>query len=95
VLKKAGVEGKPVMLFIEDYQILDPAYLEYINSLLSGGEVPGLFTTEELAKELMPLEGIKNNDSSYSGPPTLYAYFTHRCEFHTFLIFLLALRNAL
>ena len=37
VLKRAGVEGKPVMLFIEDYQILDPAYLEYINSLLSGG----------------------------------------------------------
>jgi dynein heavy chain 2 len=89
VLKKAGVEGKPVMLFIEDYQILDPAYLEYINSLLSGGEVPGLFTTEELAKELMPLEGVKNNDSSYSGPPTLYAYFTHRCEFHTSLLLLL------
>lgn len=79
MLKKAGVEGKPIMLFLEDYQILDPAYLEYINSLLSGGEVPGLFTSEELAKELMPLEGIKNNDSSYSGPPTLYAYFTHRC----------------
>ena len=39
VLKRAGVEGKPVLLFIEDYQIVDPAFLEYINSLLSGGEV--------------------------------------------------------
>ena len=38
VLKKAGVEGKPIMLFLEDYQMLEPAFLEYVNSLLSGGE---------------------------------------------------------
>ena len=37
VLKRAGVEGKPIMLFLEDYQLLDPSFLEYINSLLSGG----------------------------------------------------------
>lgn len=38
VLKRAGVEGKPTMLFLEDYQILEPAFLEYVNSLLSGGK---------------------------------------------------------
>jgi dynein heavy chain 2 len=38
VLKKAGVEGKPMLLFMEDYQLLDPSFLEYINSLLSGGK---------------------------------------------------------
>mmetsp|Transcript_33539 Transcript_33539/g.74227 ORF Transcript_33539/g.74227 Transcript_33539/m.74227 type:complete len:2007 (+) Transcript_33539:3-6023(+) len=80
VLKKAGVEGQPVMLFLEDHQIIQPAYLEYINSLLSGGEVPGLFSNEELAKELMPLEQRKNEDNAYSGPPSLYAYFTYRVQ---------------
>ena len=44
------------------------------------GEVPGLFSSEELAKELMPLEQRRNEDSNYTGPPTLYAYFIHRWD---------------
>jgi dynein heavy chain 2 len=50
VLRRSGVEAKPVMLFLEDHQLINPAFLELVNSLLSGGEVPGLFTPEELAK---------------------------------------------
>lgn len=38
-MKRAGVEGKPVLLFLEDHQMVDPAFLEYVNSLLSGGEL--------------------------------------------------------
>lgn len=34
----------------EDHQLVEPTFLEMVNSLLSGGEVPGLFTPEELAK---------------------------------------------
>ena len=30
-----------MLLFLEDYQLLDPAFLEYVNSLLSGGEGGG------------------------------------------------------
>ena len=44
------------------------------------GEVPGLFSSEELAKELMPLEQRRNEDENYSGPPSLYAYFIHRVQ---------------
>ena len=36
---KAGVEGQPVCLFLEDHQLMDSGFLECINSLLSGGEV--------------------------------------------------------
>lgn len=43
------------------------------------GEVPGLFTNEELAKELAPLEKLKDGDATYAGPDTTYAYFTSRC----------------
>jgi dynein heavy chain 2 len=35
-------------LFIEDHQLLDGEFLEYLNSLISAGEVPGLYTPEEL-----------------------------------------------
>lgn len=34
----------------EDHQVVQGTFLELLNSLLSGGEVPGLFTPEELAK---------------------------------------------
>ena len=44
------------------------------------GEVPGLFSSEELAKELMPLEQRRNEDENYAGPPSLYAYFIHRVQ---------------
>ncbi len=47
--------------------------------LCPGGEVPGLFTPEELAKELAPLDSQRDVDASYTGPPNTYAYFTHRC----------------
>ena len=39
LMLKAGVEGQPVCLFLEDHQLVDPGFLECINSLLSGGEV--------------------------------------------------------
>nr|ADI46856.1 DHC1bf [Volvox carteri f. nagariensis] len=78
VLRRAGVEGRPVMLFLEDHQLVSPSYLELINSLLSGGEVPGLFTPEELAKELVPLEKSRDEDPLYTGPPNSYAFFSYR-----------------
>jgi hypothetical protein len=34
--------------------------------LLSAGEVPGLFTTEELAKELAWIEQKRDKDTSYT-----------------------------
>lgn len=39
LMLKTGVEGQPVCLFLEDHQLIDPGFLECINSLLSGGEV--------------------------------------------------------
>ena len=43
VISAAGVEGTPTVLYIEDHQILTPAFLELLNSLLSEGEIPGLY----------------------------------------------------
>ena len=39
LMLKAGVEGQPVCLLLEDHQLVDPGFLECINSLLCGGEV--------------------------------------------------------
>ncbi|KAG2426397.1 hypothetical protein HYH02_014824 [Chlamydomonas schloesseri] len=78
VLRRSGVEAKPVMLFLEDHQLVNNAFLELVNSLLSGGEVPGLFTPEELAKELAPLDKARDEDPLYTGPSNSYAFFSYR-----------------
>lgn len=48
VMQSAGVEAQKTCLFIEDHQLLKDEYLELLNSLISAGEIPGLYTPEEL-----------------------------------------------
>lgn len=48
LLSAVGIEGKKMCLLLEDQHLAQPAFLEVVNSLLSGGEVPGLYTNEEL-----------------------------------------------
>ena len=54
-MQQTGVDGKEIILLLEDHQIIEPSFLELINSLLSAGEVPGLYTPEELEPLLSPL----------------------------------------
>lgn len=57
LLVKAGVEGQHHVLCLEDHHVAQSeAVLELTNSLLSAGEVPGLFTHEELEPLISPLK---------------------------------------
>ena len=47
-MQQAGIDNEPVVLLLEDHQFVEHQFLELINSLLSAGEVPGLYTPEEL-----------------------------------------------
>lgn len=38
-MQAAGVEGEQVYFILEDYQLINPEYLDLVNSLLSSGEV--------------------------------------------------------
>lgn len=48
VLIKVGIEGTPTALYVEDHQMITREFYEYLNSLISAGEVPGLYSPEEL-----------------------------------------------
>ena len=56
VLRLAGVENKETLLYLEDYQIVSESMLEDINSLLSAGQVPGLFTPQEFEALVTPIK---------------------------------------
>ncbi|KAL0047749.1 hypothetical protein WJX82_010930, partial [Trebouxia sp. C0006] len=78
LMLKTGVEGQPVCLFLEDHQMVDPGFLECINSLLSGGEVHGLFTNEELDSTLAPLKEVVASQALLG--QTLFSFFTAQVQ---------------
>eukprot|EP00756_Hemistasia_phaeocysticola_P023549 Hpha_TRINITY_DN15900_c0_g17::TRINITY_DN15900_c0_g17_i1::g.73779::m.73779/K10414/DYNC2H, DNCH2; dynein heavy chain 2, cytosolic len=75
VVTAAGVAGEHVCLLIEDHNIVDNGFLEIINSLLAGGEAPGLFTPEELTPLLQPLAEQASAEGFMGG---VYPYFVTR-----------------
>lgn len=77
LLQRAGVQGDKVVLFMEDYQLVEDSFLETLNSLLSSGEVPGLFSHEELEPMLSPLKEIMSQAGgfNYRSP---YEFFVSR-----------------
>jgi dynein heavy chain 2 len=79
VLFTAGIKGEHIILLIEDYQIVSDSILECVNSLLSAGEVPGMYTHEELEPMLTPLrEKLKEESSSNYRTP--YDFFVARIK---------------
>ena len=75
-MQLSGIEGEQVVLILEDHQV-DGSFLELINSLLSAGEVPGLYTPEELEPLLGPLRDLASQDG-FRG--TLVSYFASRVK---------------
>jgi len=50
VMRQAGVEGRKICFIFDESNVLGPAFLERMNALLAGGEVPGLFDGEDYTK---------------------------------------------
>lgn len=71
----AGIDGDNIILLLEDHHIVDPVFLELVNSLLCAGDVPGLYASEELEPIISPLREQAMQEE-FRGP--LYAYFAHR-----------------
>lgn len=71
-MQLAGIEGEQVVLLLEDHQFIEPQFLEMINSLLSSGEVPGLYSPEELDPLLGPLRDMAS-EAGFRG--TMVNYF--------------------
>ena len=74
-MQLAGIDGKQVVLLVEDHQLIEQQFLELINSLLSAGEVPGLYTHEELEPLLAP---IKDQASEAGFRGTIAQFFASR-----------------
>ena len=72
VMQASGVEGEQIFLMIEDHNIISDEMLDLLNSLLSSGEIPGLYSPEELEPLITPLKQAASN-AGYSGD--LFSFF--------------------
>lgn len=74
-MQVTGIDGEQVVMVLEDHQFTEPTFLELLNSLLSAGEVPGLYSPEELEPLLGPLRDMAS-EANFRG--TLVQYFASR-----------------
>ena len=75
VLLQTGINAEKTCLYIEDHQLLSDEFLTMLNSLLSSGEVPGLYTPEELEPLLAQLQDEMRNQYQCR---TLFEFFVSR-----------------
>uniref|UniRef100_A0AAR2JK60 Cytoplasmic dynein 2 heavy chain 1 n=1 Tax=Pygocentrus nattereri TaxID=42514 RepID=A0AAR2JK60_PYGNA len=90
VMQLAGIEGQQTVLLLEDYQFVHPSFLEMVNSLLSSGEVPGLYSTEELEPLLSSLKDQAAQDG-FTGP--VFNYFSHRVQQNLHVVLIMDCTN--
>lgn len=78
----AGAEGKGITFIFTDNDIKDEGFLEYINNVLSSGEVANLFARDEMDEIQQGLISVMKKEFP-KRPPTqenLYAYFLSRAR---------------
>ncbi|KAK2488497.1 hypothetical protein MC885_012591, partial [Smutsia gigantea] len=78
--KIAGADGKGITFIFTDNEIKDEAFLEYLNNLLSSGEISNLFSRDEIDEITQGLISVMKKELPRH-PPTfdnLYEYFISR-----------------
>ncbi|CAH1796663.1 unnamed protein product [Owenia fusiformis] len=78
----AGGEGKGITFIFTDNEIKDDAFLEYMNNVLSSGEVSNLFARDELDEITNELIPVMKKEFPRLPPTqeTLYDYFISRAR---------------
>ncbi|KAF4526157.1 hypothetical protein B566_EDAN008193 [Ephemera danica] len=80
-MQMAGLESQQIFLLIEAHQIVEPSFLDIINSLLAAGEVPGLYAAEELEPLVSSLREIAAQEGFIGGPIAYFAEkFVRNCN---------------
>ena len=76
-MQVSGVEEEQIFLMVEDQNLIDDQFLDLINSLLSSGEIPGLYSPEEMEPLLTPLKQNASN-AGFSGD--VFSFFARNVK---------------
>ena len=81
LFRMAGVQGQPVTFIFTDAEVTDESFLEYINNLLSTGEIPGMYPKDELEAIIGDMRAVAKKEAGKGFVDTadnLYKYFVDR-----------------
>ena len=74
-VQAAGVEGEPTILLLEEHHLREGNFAILASAIISSGELPGLYTTEELDGLIAPLADLAAREE-FAG--NLEQYLYHR-----------------
>ncbi|XP_032540330.1 dynein heavy chain 8, axonemal isoform X1 [Chiroxiphia lanceolata] len=80
--RTAGLDGQGITFIFTDNEIKEESFLEYVNNLLSSGEISNLFPRDELDEITQALIAVMKKEMPRH-PPTfdnLYEYFLTRAK---------------
>jgi len=83
---EAGIHGENTILAIEDHQLINPLFIESINSLLSSGEIPGMYNKEELETLFSEIKDIYS-ETGFKG--SINDFFVHRVHRNLHVVLIL------
>uniref|UniRef100_UPI00398F3537 dynein axonemal heavy chain 8-like n=1 Tax=Pristiophorus japonicus TaxID=55135 RepID=UPI00398F3537 len=90
--RTAGADGKGITFIFTDSDIKEESFLEYINNVLSSGEISNLFARDELDEITQSLIASMKKDAPRI-PPTydnLYEYFIRRARINLHVVLCLS-----
>ncbi|KAG2383610.1 hypothetical protein C9374_004281 [Naegleria lovaniensis] len=96
ILRRAGCKDEKICFIFDESNILKPSFLEYMNSLLASGEVPGLFEADEYAnlinmcKDAATMNNVLNLDTTEE----LYQWFVTQVQKNLHIVFTINPENA-
>lgn len=84
---RAGVENHPIVFMFSDNDVMNELFLEDVNNLLSSGEVPNIYSNDEIKdiREAMRKEAKKLKKSET--PDALSSYFWDHVKENLHIVF--------
>ncbi|KAF7378965.1 hypothetical protein HZH66_015199 [Vespula vulgaris] len=85
-IQTAGIDGEPTMLLLEEHHMREEGLSILVSAIVAQGELPGLFSTEELDGMIAPLIDLSRREDF---PGTLEQYFYHRLRSYLRIVMIL------
>jgi dynein heavy chain len=86
MMKKAGVENKQICFLLTDTQIKHESFVEDMNNILNNGEVPNLFSQEDIPAILEAVMPAARAAGGGATPTELFNFFVDRCKLNIHVV---------
>lgn len=88
VMRRAGCKGEKICFIFDESNVLESSFLERMNTLLAGGEVPGLFEGDEFTALMHQCkEAAQRTGLIIDSEDELYKWFTSQVRINLHVVF--------